>query len=312
MRLTGILAGAVLLNVVPGCGYASAQVPIQQNVSGSSQPLDPLYPPAATSYPKAMPDWDALVTLFEAHRPIPEAQLKAFVQAVDNDLPDRMPDDEPVCSATFARLAPDSTPALIATRDVNGRDFCNDLFVITRTEKAVIEQGLRVLQVDDVQDVLVDLRHDGNLELVVPTEASEYEGANSCMANWTRVLTLDHGKLADQSRNFTNFYRTTLDTLTKGVPTATAEDEGDGRDRAICMQMEANRIERFLGIDPTAGEESAMAWVKSSNEFLRRKGVVVLGDIGDKKSNEVLRELTQDSDVGVSITAKQCLGEKVY
>lgn len=311
MRSTGILAGAVLLSVVAWCGCASAQAPIPQSVSGSSQPLGPLDPPAATRYPQAIPEWDALVALFEAHRPVPEAQINAFVQAVTDGLPDRLPPAEPVCSAAFARLSEDGAPALVASMDVNGRYFCNDFFVITRNEKTVMTQGLRVWEVDNARDVLVDLRHDGNLELVVPTEASDYEGANSCMEYWTRILALEHGKLTDESSNFTGFYRATLDSHMKELPTVKAEDEGNGQDSAVCMQMEANRIKRFLGTDPTAGEDSAIEWVKSSNQFLRRKGVVVLGEIGDKKSNAVLRELTRDGDGVISLMAKEALGAKV-
>lgn len=311
MRLTCILMVAVLAFIGVPCGVASAQTPDQPGAGAASEHLDPLDPPEATEYTQATQDWDALAASFAAHRSIPDSERNAFVRAVINAQPGSATEGWTVCSAGFARLAGDGSPALIASMDVNGRYFCNYLFVITRTEKTVMGQGLRVWEVDNVRDVLVDLRHDGNLELMVPTEASEYEGANSCIANWTRVLTLDHGKLADQSRNFTGFYRATLDSLMKELPSARAEDEGNGHDSAICMQMEANRIERFLGTDSTAGEDSAMEWVKSSNEFLRRKGVIVLSEIGDKKSNAVLRELTQDSDEVISMIAKQSLGEAV-
>lgn len=238
-----------------------------------------------------------LVTLFKAHRPIPEAQVKAFVRAVADGMPDRLPGAEPVCGAAFAQLAPDGRPTRIASMDINGRDFCNDLLVITRREKAVMGQDLTVWMVDNVLDVLVDLRHDGTLELVVSTAASDYLGYR-CMGTWTRVLTLDDGRLVDRSADFKGFYRTELDRIVKKLPSVRAgdpdEDQSDRLGDAACLQMEADRIRRFLGLSRDAGQATAIRWLNSKDESLRSKGMTVLTDIGDPQSIAIAQRTALD------------------
>lgn len=289
MRLTGILM-VVLMIFGALSGSASAQAP---NVSRTGQLLDPLDPPVATDYPQATPDWAALVALFEAHRPIPDAQRNAFIRAVINAQPESATEDWTVCSAVFARLADDGSPALLASMDVNGRYFCNYLFVITRRGNAVMGQGLSVWMVTDVHDVLIDLRNDGKLELAVPTVASDYEGTR-CMATWTRILTLDHGKLVDRSADFKGFYRAQLDQIEREMPAARTRDQKDGTDGTACLQVSAIRIEGSLGLSQQTGKEAALRWLSSDYEGLRRKGMTVLTDSGDPQSIAIAQQTALD------------------
>jgi hypothetical protein len=303
-------ACAVLLSAIAWSGSTSAQNPVQPTVSGASQRSEPLDPPEAAEYSHATQDWHALVTSFEAHRQIPQAQLNAFVRAVIHAQPESATGDWTVCSAAFARLSDDDAPALIASMDVNGRFFCNYVFVITRTAGAVTAQGSRAWMVTDVRNILVDLRNNGELELAVPAAASDYQG-NRCMATWTRVLTLVHGKLVDRSDGFKDFYRTRLDNILKQLPSAKANEESGGLDRAVCLQIEADSIMRFIGTAPAAGEDTAMEWVNSADQSLRLRGIMVLAQIGDKKSKAALKELTQDRDSLIATMAKASLGERV-
>jgi hypothetical protein len=293
MRLTGILIVAVLAFIGAPYGAAWDQTKDQTGVGAASEQLEPLDPPVATEYTRATQDWDALAASFAAHRPIPESERNAFVRAVINAQPESATEDWTVCSAGFARLADDGSLALIASMDVNGRSFCNYLFVITRTGSRVMAQGAYVWMVDDVHDVLVDLKKDGKLELAVPTAASEYEGYR-CMATWTRILTLERGKLVDRSADFKPFYRARLNLILKELPAARVRDQSDGDGGPACLEMEADRIRRFLGISQDSGKAAAIRWLRSDDETLRSKGMTVLTDIGDPQSIEIAQQTALD------------------
>lgn len=274
-----------------------------QTVSGDSDVMAP----EASKYPGAKQGWDLLFEYGKAHGQIPKEMADAFVQPTLGNVPDPAM-AEPVCSAEFVRLSGGDAPALVASLDVNGREYCKFFAVITRTDTAVMIQGVDGWLADDVHDLLLDLKKDGQTELVVPMEASDYNGLTNCMATWTRIFTMANGKLVDRSADFKDYYRERLDEIIKALPSAKADDQSDGTDGAVCLQIEADQIRRFLGIDKEAGKEIALQWVNSSNESLRLKGIIVLGNIGDKESKAMLQKLTQDGDSIVVMQAKESLG----
>jgi hypothetical protein len=118
------------------------------------------------------------------------------------------------------------------------------------------------------------------------------------MATWTRVLILDHGKLVDRSADFKGFYRAELDRIVKKLPSVQAGDPGGGEndrlDNAACLQMEADRIRRFLGLSRDAGQAAAIGWLSSKNESLRSRGMTVLTDIGDPQSIAIAQRTALD------------------
>jgi hypothetical protein len=71
--------------------------------------------------------------------------------------------------------------------------------------------------------------------------------------------------------------------------------------------MEMDKIKRYLGISPDAGKDQAIAWIKSGNEYMRRKGFAVLQDIGDKESKEILQAYTKDPNPNIANEAKFAL-----
>lgn len=306
--MRSLIRGLAAALVVAGlCGFSSAQDSSQP--SGADDSTQPLMPPLATNYANALKGWDALLSS-PVSSSMGNSQENSFVRDVINALPDSATDGWTVCSVTFASLGGSKSPALIASMDVNGRHFCNYIFVITRTRNAVVCQGVYTWRVANVRDLLIDIKGDGKLELAVPTEASDYHG-DRCMATWTRVLTVEGGTLVDRSAQFGGFYRARLSKIVNELPAAKAEDQSDGLDRAVCLQMESDRISRFLGNAPTAGEDTAFEWVKSANQSLRIKGIIVLAHIGDKRAKAALEKLAQDTDPLVATTAKFYLGQNV-
>ncbi len=270
-------------------------------------------PPEKSSYKYAERDWDAFTKASPTSKPS-NAPINSFVLAMigfgqaDHTL------GVSVCSAGFFKIAGSSSNNLIASVDLNGRRFCNDVYVIHRGANGVVlqetqnlEQGIHSYQVEDVSEIVRDLGHDGKNELVIPTEYSAYDGAR-CLANWSRVYMMQSDTLVDRSASFKGFYRERLDELlNEGMQRAKLRDANDGGNSVICVQMEIDKIERFLGASPNAGEDKAIEWIKSADESLRLKGIVVLADIRDVRSVDTLQHCTEDPDEIVADAAKRAL-----
>jgi hypothetical protein len=239
--------------------------------------------------------WSALMSSFRVSQTLPDDQARSFVMAAI----DASGGDAEVCSDGMFELSGSDEPVLIAAVDFSGRKFCNELEVISQGKDAIMIQRLDVWQVDDVNEIVLDLRHDGKHELVVPTGYSAYDGSG-CVATWRRIYEMQSGSLADKSHEFPNVYRARLDALNAGEQ---ASDESD----QICAEMESDKIKRFLGDSPTAGEGKAKEWAESEDRSSRMKGIAVLADIGDPQSLAELRKLAADPDASVARAAKGAL-----
>jgi hypothetical protein len=136
-----------------------------------------------------------------------------------------------------------------------------------------------------------DLDKNGKNVIVIPGSLSGYEGANSCMAMWNTIYMMQSDTLVDKSSEFKNYYRDRIDSLNARMQIDNKRDQDDHRDRTVCTQMEIDKIERYLGLSPNAGKDQAIAWIKSGDQYLRRKGFSVLEDIGDQPV-----ELTSEPD----------------
>jgi hypothetical protein len=208
-----------------------------------------------------------------------------------------------VCSAGFFQISGSDSPSLIASIDVNGRHFCNNVEVIHRDANGLTIQEIDVWEVDDVKDIVRDLGKNEKDLLIVPTAYSDYDGAK-CMATWSQVYAVQAGALVDRSAAFKEFYKDRLDSLNADMEQAGKNDDDN---RTICSQMEADKIARYLDISPNAGEDKAIGWISSADTSLRLKGVVVLADIGDKRSIATLKQFSEDPDTIVADAAKRAL-----
>jgi hypothetical protein len=297
----------ILSFAILACAVLSAAM------KSSAQKVVNFPPPEKSSYKFADRDWDVMISQLHTDKPTSDAQIKSFVMAMIGE-----PADEPfgssVCSAGFFKIAESESESLVASIDINGRHFCNDLEVIHRGANGVmiqdanmLEQGLAILHLDDVNDAVRDLGKNGKNELVIPFQDSESEHTTTCTATWSRVYTLQAGTLVDRSAAFKNYYKESLDSLNAEIPKAKADDADQHSGSAICLQMEADKIARFLGASPNAGRDQAMDWVKSGDQYLRRKRFDVLVDIGDQQSIAVLQRYATDSDPIVADEAKSAL-----
>lgn len=262
-------------------------------------------PPEKSTYALALQDWDTLTARLHTAKSPSSSEIHAFILAVIGV----QPDEATVCSASFVELRGSDEEALVASIDVSGRRLCNQIEVIHKNADSITFQELNAFGIIDidVESIIGEPGKGGRSALVVPTALSPYEGANSCMATWSKIYEFQAGALVDRSATFKEFYKAQLKSVQKEIPRARRDDAENHRDQAVCLQMEADKLERFLGISPDAGEEEALNWIDSKNEYLRRKGFAVLADIRDKKSVAVLENYAKGSDPELAAEAKFAL-----
>jgi hypothetical protein len=264
-------------------------------ITGSVSDTDKSSPGASIGVALAERDWGVAAAESLKAKPASFAQIQSFVMSQL----DVKPPDASVCSAGFFQLSGSTSYSLIASMDYSGRHFCNEVVVINRRADSFPIQRLSAWEIDDVNDIVRDLGKNGESELVVPTSYSGYTGAE-CISTWSMVYTLQGDALVDQSASFPDFYRARLDVLNAKIQEA---DDAD----TTCIQMEADKIARFLGTSPNAGEDKAITWLSSADQSLRLKGIVVLADIRDDKSIVNLQHLTDDPDAIVADAAKNAV-----
>jgi HEAT repeat protein len=76
-----------------------------------------------------------------------------------------------------------------------------------------------------------------------------------------------------------------------------------------CTEVDAAKIERFLGISRDAGMTDAIKWTNSDDPYKRQFAADVLEDIGTPDAIEYLRTLSNDTNKTVAATAKDNLGD---
>jgi hypothetical protein len=240
-------------------------------------------------------DWSMKASPSLIQKPPTTEEVRAFVI---NVIGAQM--NPQLCSFAFADFAHDGAYRLVASLDASGRHLCNVVVVIGKqgSQFGVANQW-KVWQVDDVSAAMQDFGHDGHAELVLPQNWSPYEGVTHCVATWQTIFQWDNGKFADHSSAFPDFYRTRQ----KQLKAALDASMGYGSD-AVCQQMEIDKIDRVLMVDPRAGFTRAEDWMKGSDSSLKRKAAAVFADINDADSHDDLKKLAEDPNTLVSETAK--------
>ena len=308
MRRTcfALCLSTILIVVIVNASLTAQNSVLHISPDAPDDSTDPT-PLIVSTYKDAGREWDTMISALHSANPPSKAQISSFIHAVYESEPDvikALVEDRNVCSSGFFHLAGSDGYSLVASLDVNGRHYCNDIEVIRQSAKGITIQGFSAWAVDDVHDIVQDINNDGKKELVIRVKDSDAISGDSCVAFWTRVYGLQSGAIVDKSAEFMNLYRERLDALNREIPRAEEEDRVNSGDSAICLQMEAHKIERFLGISPDAGVDQALDWIKSNNPELRLKGADVLADIDYKRSLTALQSLTADESPAVAIKAK--------
>ena len=202
-----------------------------------------------------------------------------------------------ICSVAQVDLSGNQTNSILASIDWGGRGFCNDVWVFRTGSNESNKQHFDAWNVEDVKKLIVALGSGRDKQLAIRRGFSQYNGAG-CVATWTAIYTERNGNLEEDSASFPAFYLQRLDLLQDRLNRGEAEPE--------CIQMEADKIRRFLGMSPTAGFDLAQRWLQSGEPALRAKGVAVFADIGDDPSKRELRKVA-GGDAPEAILARHFL-----
>jgi hypothetical protein len=230
------------------------------------------------------------------------AQLKAIAEQVVSEK------GASVCDARDLPGGAGRPPMIVASLDMSGRRFCNEIMLIRNGVPPTVVQSIQAWWANDLSTVVLDLRGTGDFELVVPQAISDYEGTRACIATFPVVYTCSASSCVDSSSQFVDFDAQELNELQREL--ATLQNSGPDQDtrRAPCATMEADKIRRLLGMDSRAGFETASLWMRSSDPTLREKAVAVFGDIGGAASRQGLQTLAADPDPAVALAARLHLG----
>jgi hypothetical protein len=240
--------------------------------------------------PLASYDWAVKASPNLATHPPPVEAVRNFMEQTSFD--GVSGDGAPVCSFRFVDLRHAQNLTLLVTLDDGGRGGCGGLYIVDRTATGFqLHSGLSALfifGIDDVNQVVRDIAHDGQLELIFDSEFTDYEGAVHCLAFWPVIYGWDgknYSYLSAEPR-FRPFYENEIKTLGAGTP-----DD--------CDQATIAKIQRFFGAPRNTGMTDAIRWAKSSDPLQREFAVGVLSDIGTPEAKKYLRMLTKDKNVGL-------------
>jgi hypothetical protein len=125
----------------------------------------------------ATADWSVKAPHNLAANPPSDDVVKTFMANLNDG--DAYPTG--ICSAHFADLHHSDTLSLVVAED-DGR-FCHP-FVIDKTARGFLKYSLDPSGVLSGVPEIGDLGGNGQLEVVVPTEVTEYQGAQYCMVMW--------------------------------------------------------------------------------------------------------------------------------
>lgn len=213
--------------------------------------------------------------------------------------------DVAVCNVATVRSR--AIPGLfVASLDMSGRRFCNEVAVIRPGPPPTVIASIGAWELDLVGEAVRDLDGDGDDELVVADSMSSYQGAMACVATFPRVHRCTSHGCSDVSRRFASFYeqqRTRLNDALAADRRKAGRPEYDPR-RRPCLEMEIEKIGRFLGDGPEPGMALARRWIADPDVYLRRKAVEIFADIGTSTALSELQRLTHDSDFEVAMTAQ--------
>jgi hypothetical protein len=120
-------------------------------------------------------DWSVKASHNLAAEPPSDDAIVAFLAKLEG-----IPPNFVICSARFADLRHAADLSLVVST-ADGR-FC-DLNIVDKTSSGFEVSNLQLAHYDN--DVKIeDLGGNGELELIVPTDLTVYDGAQHCIAEW--------------------------------------------------------------------------------------------------------------------------------
>jgi hypothetical protein len=263
-------------------------------------------------------DWSVKASPNLANRPPSMRVLVKFLNSVDSstggdgDIGDSESDEDHigyVCSFRFADLRRNGSLSLIAGIGVTGRGYCRDVYIVDKTASGfeIYSSGGTPGDGGDITGSLKDLRHDGSLEFLIDDTLGDLQG--KCAASWTAIYAWTGRGYTKVSDKFKDFYRQRLDSIDKTIPTLQpcCVSEGPSLKNKECLQAEAAKIQRFLGVSPEAGIDQAIRLAKSQDPGEREFAANLLGQIATPTAKKYLEALAKDSAGNVAYIAKYCL-----
>ena len=161
----------------------------------------------------ASADWSAKAPHNLASNPPTDEALKDFVAKTEDARPNG------ICSSHFVDLRHSGNLSLVVAYSY-GR-FCF-LSIYDKTSSGFEETSLWLAHYADGPEIR-DLGRDGNLQLIIPEDISEYEGAQHCMANWPVIFAWTGQGYGDVSSHFKGYYEQQLASIQRYLATAEAQ-----------------------------------------------------------------------------------------
>ena len=182
-----------------------------------------------------------------------------------------------VCDVGLLPSSPNRPETIVAVVDFSGRLFCNTVVRVSRTAPPVLLQEIPGWWVASLSPgalkVIQDVDGDGEVELVVPTAISDYEGARACIATLPLIYRCDATRCVDISSDVPEFYREWRAPLTARLGELEVSSDAAAHHTVMrsvvhsTRQYENNRAE--VSHQPTRQRERQMRRFKSAAQAQR-------------------------------------------
>jgi hypothetical protein len=161
------------------------------------------------------------------------------------------------CSFGFANLRNSGTLSLVAAVN-QGMGYCNSILILDKNgaDFAISSVFGARGSGNDISKVLQDVDRNGVYELVVDTDFTWDQGVNHCRASWPVIYGWTGDAYTDVSTKHMRYYKQQIPILQAETPTTF---------QAPCLAAEIAKLQRFTGIDKTAGLSDAIKWSESNN-----------------------------------------------
>ncbi len=206
------------------------------------------------------------------------AEKAAVVKFINANRPENIMEIRPVDIVDFGHAHVGGTSYLIVVLDFSGRGYSNTLWVYNRDREGLLRiQEIEAWKMGSLKEIVRDLDHDGNDELILPQELGQ-RGIwypLTAMPTWPAVYRFENGKYVDDSRDFPGFYDEEI------LPKLNSElRTSNTREGAAIVTLEKDKILRVLGRNPTAGLNEAYQWMNSDDPQILQCAAAAFRDIG--------------------------------
>jgi len=250
-------------------------------------------------------DWSVNAKPNLVSKPPPKQVIQAFLTKLYDNDPAWTGGYKPYGSFAFADLRRSGTLSLVAALAPPVFGPCGQTVIIDKVgekfESALIRCEGSPIEISGKTVVVVD-------------EYGPSSAAGMCVALFPLIYGWNGSAYVEMSKQFPGYYRKVLQDLQHEIASLPAKivnyekDHLIGADDALsplfCDKIEADEIERYLGISPDAGIEDAIRWSQSGNKIDRIEAVNMFSSIGTPRALDYLKAMTEDSDPEVARLAE--------